>query len=201
MAAREHCSFGMLIRDESLQVNVSDVEKQLFKKYNSAIHSLRQGDDAFSTDLFLKRIGEPADDLRIHRAAVSLRFCGQRGSHAGRQPEHELIRTATRLRCLYELLDHSITVILVSCIDSRTVVYKPCRIQLQDRTMVRKQETKGLLLRQDVKAWLEKEAARTLASQNSEIVRCIRARMDADQPKRAIQTYLTAPLSFSRAVD
>ena len=67
--------------------------------------------------------------------------------------------------------------------------------------MVRKQETKWLLLRQDVKAWLEKEAARTLASQNSEIVRCIRARMDADQPKRAIQTYLTAPLSFSRAVD
>ena len=67
--------------------------------------------------------------------------------------------------------------------------------------MVRKQETKGLLLRQDVKAWREKEAARTLASQNSEIVRRIRARMDADQPKRAIQTYLTAPLSFSRAVD
>jgi hypothetical protein len=53
--------------------------------------------------------------------------------------------------------------------------------------MVRKQETKGLLLRlpRDVKAWLEKEAARTLASQNSEIVRCIRARMDADQRKRA----------------
>jgi len=53
--------------------------------------------------------------------------------------------------------------------------------------MIRKQETKGLLLRlpRDVKAWIEKESARTLASQNSEIVRCIRARMDADQLKKA----------------
>jgi hypothetical protein len=34
-------------------------------------------------------------------------------------------------------------------------------------------------LPRDVKSWLEKEAARTLASQNSEIIRCIRARMDA----------------------
>jgi hypothetical protein len=52
--------------------------------------------------------------------------------------------------------------------------------------MIRKQETKGLLVRlpRDVKAWLERESARTLASQNSEIVRCIRSRMDADQPER-----------------
>jgi hypothetical protein len=34
---------------------------------------------------------------------------------------------------------------------------------------------------QDVKGWLEKEAARTGASQNSEIVRCLRARMEAEQ--------------------
>jgi len=54
--------------------------------------------------------------------------------------------------------------------------------------MIREQETRASLLvrlPRDVKLWLEKEAARTLASQNSEIVRCIRARMDADQPKRA----------------
>jgi hypothetical protein len=50
-----------------------------------------------------------------------------------------------------------------------------------------KQETKGLLLRlpKDVKIWIEQESARTLASQNSEILRCIRAKMDADQPKSA----------------
>ena len=62
-------------------------------------------------------------------------------------------------------------------------------IQIRDleRIMIRKQETKGLLVRlpRDVKTWLEKESARTLASQNSEIVRCIRARMDANQPERA----------------
>jgi hypothetical protein len=36
-------------------------------------------------------------------------------------------------------------------------------------------------LPRDVKDWIEKEAARTLASQNSEIVRCIRYRMDREQ--------------------
>ena len=40
-------------------------------------------------------------------------------------------------------------------------------------------------LPRDVKNWLVKEAARTLASQNSEIVRCIRARMDAEQRNEA----------------
>ena len=39
---------------------------------------------------------------------------------------------------------------------------------------------------QDVKDWVEKEAARTLASQNSEILRCIRARMDSE-PKKAAE--------------
>jgi hypothetical protein len=33
-------------------------------------------------------------------------------------------------------------------------------------------------LPKDVKEWLEKEAARTMASQNSEIVRALRARME-----------------------
>jgi hypothetical protein len=53
--------------------------------------------------------------------------------------------------------------------------------------MAHKEETTAILVRLplDVKAWIEKEAARTLASQNSEILRCIRARMDAEQPKRA----------------
>jgi hypothetical protein len=46
-----------------------------------------------------------------------------------------------------------------------------------------KEQTKTVLLRLpvDVKAWVENEARRTLASQNSEIVRCIRARMEAEQ--------------------
>jgi Arc-like DNA binding domain len=51
--------------------------------------------------------------------------------------------------------------------------------------MVRKQETKGLLLRlpKDVEAWLESEAAYNGASQNSEIIRSLRARMEK-QPER-----------------
>ena len=46
--------------------------------------------------------------------------------------------------------------------------------------MVREKETPALLLRlpKDVTVWLEKEAARTLASQNSEVLRCTRERMD-----------------------
>jgi hypothetical protein len=53
--------------------------------------------------------------------------------------------------------------------------------------MVRKEETTAVLLRlpKDVKDWVEQEAARTLASQNSEILRCIRARMDSEPPKKA----------------
>jgi hypothetical protein len=38
----------------------------------------------------------------------------------------------------------------------------------------------------DVKGWLEKEAQRTGASQNSEIVRSLRARMETEQ-KRAVR--------------
>jgi hypothetical protein len=51
--------------------------------------------------------------------------------------------------------------------------------------MIRKQETTSLLLRlpRDVKAWLESEAAYNGASQNSEIIRSIRARMEK-QPER-----------------
>jgi hypothetical protein len=40
-------------------------------------------------------------------------------------------------------------------------------------------------LPRDVKDWIEKEAAKTLASQNSEIVRSIRYRMDREQRDRA----------------
>jgi hypothetical protein len=55
------------------------------------------------------------------------------------------------------------------------------------RIMVPKKETATVLIRmpRDIKDWVEKEAARTLASQNSEILRCIRARMDSEQPKKA----------------
>jgi hypothetical protein len=43
-----------------------------------------------------------------------------------------------------------------------------------------REQTKGLLLRLplDVKDWLEKEAARTLASQNNEVIRILRAQME-----------------------
>ncbi|MFY9955843.1 hypothetical protein [Bradyrhizobium sp.] len=53
--------------------------------------------------------------------------------------------------------------------------------------MLPKAVSKPVMLRlpADVKTWLEQEAARMMASQNSEIVRCLRARMDAD--KRAAQ--------------
>jgi macrodomain Ter protein organizer (MatP/YcbG family) len=50
------------------------------------------------------------------------------------------------------------------------------------------QETKSVLLRVplDVKQWIEKEAAPTLSSQNSVILRCIRARMmESEQPEAA----------------
>ena len=52
--------------------------------------------------------------------------------------------------------------------------------------MVRKEKTATVLLRlpRDVKDWVEKEAARTLASQNSEIIRAIRIRMDSEPPKK-----------------
>jgi hypothetical protein len=49
--------------------------------------------------------------------------------------------------------------------------------------MISREDTKMLLLRlpTDVKARVEREASRTLASQNSEIIRSIRARMDAER--------------------
>jgi hypothetical protein len=49
-----------------------------------------------------------------------------------------------------------------------------------------KTETIQVLIRVplDVKRWIEKEAERTLATQNSEIIRCLRARMDSE-PKKA----------------
>jgi hypothetical protein len=37
----------------------------------------------------------------------------------------------------------------------------------------------------DVKGWIEREAERNCASQNSEIIRSIRIRMEAEEPKRA----------------
>jgi hypothetical protein len=37
----------------------------------------------------------------------------------------------------------------------------------------------------DIKAWIESQAVRNGSSQNSEIVRSIRARMDSQQPERA----------------
>jgi hypothetical protein len=53
--------------------------------------------------------------------------------------------------------------------------------------MISKEQTKAVLLRLplDVKAWIEREAAKTLASQNSEIIRTLRARMDSEKQERA----------------
>jgi hypothetical protein len=53
--------------------------------------------------------------------------------------------------------------------------------------MISKAETKAVLLRlpTDMDEWLEKEAARTLASRHNEILRCIRQRMDSVQRERA----------------
>jgi hypothetical protein len=50
-----------------------------------------------------------------------------------------------------------------------------------------KQETKAVLVRLplDVVRWIEQQAAPSLASRNSEIVRTLRARMDAEQRERA----------------
>jgi hypothetical protein len=42
-----------------------------------------------------------------------------------------------------------------------------------------------LRLPHELKAWIEQEAARNGASQNSEIIRAIRTKMDAEQPKKA----------------
>ena len=53
--------------------------------------------------------------------------------------------------------------------------------------MISKEETTAVLLRLPVsmRAWLEKEAARTRASRHNEILRCIRFKMDTEQPERA----------------
>ena len=37
----------------------------------------------------------------------------------------------------------------------------------------------------DMRAWIEKEASRTMGSLNNEILRCIRAKMDEQQCERA----------------
>jgi hypothetical protein len=52
---------------------------------------------------------------------------------------------------------------------------------------IKSDERPTMLIRvpRDVKEWLEREAARTLASQNSEVVRCIRARMESEQARAA----------------
>ena len=44
--------------------------------------------------------------------------------------------------------------------------------------------TLSIRLPRELKAWLEAEAARNDRTQNSEIIRTLRARMDAEQPKR-----------------
>jgi hypothetical protein len=50
-----------------------------------------------------------------------------------------------------------------------------------------KEDTTKVLIRLplDVNAWVSKEAARTLSSRNSEIIRTLRDRMDAEESKKA----------------
>jgi hypothetical protein len=52
--------------------------------------------------------------------------------------------------------------------------------------MARNAEISIVLLRipADMKSWLEQEAARTCASRNNEILRCIRAKMDNEERER-----------------
>jgi hypothetical protein len=57
------------------------------------------------------------------------------------------------------------------------------------KMMVRKPKVKRayrtLAMPKDVRAWVKKKSRRTGASENSEIVRCIRDRMDAERRERA----------------
>jgi hypothetical protein len=39
---------------------------------------------------------------------------------------------------------------------------------------------------QDMKSWLEQEAERNWTSQNAEVIRAIRSRMDQEQPAKAV---------------
>jgi hypothetical protein len=50
-----------------------------------------------------------------------------------------------------------------------------------------KKETASVLVRLplEVDDWIREQAERSLASRSSEILRMIRARMDAEQPKKA----------------
>jgi hypothetical protein len=52
--------------------------------------------------------------------------------------------------------------------------------------MAHKEETTTFLIRlpNDLLSWVEQEAARSLATRNSEIVRAIRAKMDQAQPPK-----------------
>jgi hypothetical protein len=60
---------------------------------------------------------------------------------------------------------------------SITVIFE-CGVEMSPRKI-----TAPILVRLpvDIKIWLEIQACRNGASQNSEIVRCIRARMDGEQ--------------------
>jgi len=53
--------------------------------------------------------------------------------------------------------------------------------------MIRKDQAQRVLVRlpREIKSWIEREAERNCASQNSEIIRALRARMDAQQPEKA----------------
>lgn len=53
--------------------------------------------------------------------------------------------------------------------------------------MLKKEDAERVLVRlpREVKDWIRGEAARNGASQNSEIIRSIRARMDQHQPARS----------------
>jgi hypothetical protein len=48
-----------------------------------------------------------------------------------------------------------------------------------------REDTKVMVVRlpADAKTWIEREASRCLTSQNSEILRCIRDKMEAEQKK------------------
>ena len=62
--------------------------------------------------------------------------------------------------------------------------HRPIGGEFGEIPMVRKVEVDGRLLvrmPKEVKSWIEREAAYNGSSQNSEIIRAIRCRMDAEQ--------------------
>ena len=69
--------------------------------------------------------------------------------------------------------------------------------------MVKKQESANVLVRLPpaLKAWLVDEAAKNCASHNSEIVRCVRERMERELANAALARAKARAIAAAAAVD